>query len=262
MDKDKDKNESKSTKPFARPYLETSYKSVNEDEPPIANFLIEYGRLLEKLNPRALELGCGPTVHHALAIAPYIKSLDMADYLSDNIEEIKIWKENKPDAFSWNHYTEMVLKEEGKNPTDEEIKERENILREKINNFYSCDITKLPPIVGAGTYPLVLTFYCAEEVGTTTTEWENVMKNICMMVSSDGHLVLSALRDTSRYILGDPNGKHEWLPCAHITEDLLRVCLNKLGFIPESIDIRSVDTPELVNLGIPGILIASAKKYK
>ncbi|MDP3956124.1 MAG: guanitoxin biosynthesis pre-guanitoxin forming N-methyltransferase GntF [bacterium] len=252
----------KNVRLFARRYLETYYVGVNEDEPPIAHFLIEQGKLLSPSRLRALEIGCGPTVHHALSIAPYVKSLDLADYLPDNLAEIQNWKENKPDSFSWHPYTAMILQEEKKATSPELIDERENILRKKIRNLYHCDVTKSPPLPEVNPYPVVLSFYCAEEVGTTSEEWKKVMKNISVMVSPDGYLFLSALRDTSRYILGDPNGKHEWLPCALITKELLRECLNELGFEPESIDIRSVDTPELVNLGIPGILIAGARKHK
>ncbi len=250
----------KNIKLFARRYLETYYTGVNEDEPPIARFLIEQGRLLSQLNLQAIEIGCGPTLHHALSIAPYIKSLDMADYLPDNLSEIQKWRENKQDAFSWRPYTEMILREEGQLPTAELVRERDDTLRKKIDKLYICDIKRSQPVVEVSSYPIVLTFYCAEEVGTTTTEWEEVMENISRMVSPDGYLFLSALRDTPHYILGDPDGVHEWLPCAFITKELLKECLSRLGFIPESIDIRSVDTPGLVNLGIPGILIAMAKK--
>jgi hypothetical protein len=252
----------KSVNLFARRYLETYYTTVNEDEPPIASFLVEQARLLSSLHLRALEIGCGPTVHHALSIAPYIEFLDMADYLPDNLTEIQKWKENKPDAFSWSIYTKMILQKEGETSTSKQVEERENVLRKKIRNLYSCDVTKSPPLSEVGSYPLVVSFYCAEEVGTTSAEWEKVMGNISMMVSPGGYLFLSALRDTSRYILGDPDGKHEWLPCAFITEELLKQCLNKLGFVSESIDVRSVNTPELVNLGIPGILMAKAQKMK
>lgn len=256
------KHDFKSIKLFARRYLDTYYVGVNEDEPPIARFLIERGRLLSSLNLQALEIGCGPTVHHALAIAPYIKSLDMADYLPDNLAEIRKWQENKPDAFAWSPYTRMILQEEGENPTTSLITERENILREKIHNLYTCDVTQSPPLTGISAYPLVISFYCAEEVGTTITKWKEVMKNISMMVSPNGYLFLSSLRDTSRYILGDPDGKHEWLPCAPITKELLTNCLNESGFMPESIEILSIETPALVNLGIPGILIAAARNPK
>lgn len=244
---------------FARRYLETYYLNVNEDEPPIASFLLEKCKTLPQ-GLCALEIGCGPTVHHALPIAPYVSSIDMADYLTDNLAEIKKWKEASSEAFSWHHYTRMVLEGEGIVVTDEIINVRENLLREKMRHFYNCDVTKAPPLNVEILYPLVLTFYCAEEVGTTGESWETMMSNISMMVAPGGHLFLSALRDTSKYILGDPSGEHEWLPCAQVTEASLQQCLEKLGYLSETIDIRSIDTPGLVNMGIPGILTAAAKK--
>ncbi len=245
---------------FPRRYLDTYYRNVNDDEVHISNFLIEKGRALATRHLNAIEIGCGPTVHHALSMAPYVASIDMADYLPDNLAEIQKWQEHRPDAFSWHHYTKMVLEQEGEAPTTTRIRDRENILREKIQGFYTCDITKSLPLDKVGPYPIVMSFYCAEEVGTSHAKWEEVMNNISTMVAAEGHFLLSALRETSSYILGDPQGAHEWLPCAPITAELLQKCLNGLGFIPESIDIRSVDTPSLSDLGIPGILMAAAKK--
>jgi hypothetical protein len=243
---------------FARRYLETYYIGVNEDETPIARFLIEKFRKLPQ-KKEALEIGCGPTIHHALAVAPYLAAIDMADYLPDNLTEIQKWQSQQSDAFSWRPYTEMILQEEGIPLTENSITDRENLLRKAIRNLRTCDVTKSPPL-DAAPYPIVLTFYCAEEVGTTPGAWEEVMRNISALVAPGGHLFLSALRGASRYILGDPAGAHEWLPCASVTEELLQQCLKRLGYKPSTIDIRSIDTPSLADLGIPGILVAAAEK--
>lgn len=245
---------------FARRYLDTYYPTVNEDEPPIARFLLEKGREVASLHLAALEVGCGPTVHHALAIAPYLDSIDMADYLPDNLGEIRSWTDRRQDSFSWRPYTEMILREEGCVPSDAEVEHREHLLRSKIRDLYPCDVTQSPPLAGVEPYPLVLSFYCAEEVGTTQPAWEGVMRNIAMMNAPDGFLLLSALRGTSRYLLGDPEGAHEWLPCASITQGFLENCLQTIGYEPASIDIRSINTPSLIDLGIPGILIVYARK--
>ncbi len=253
----------KNIRSFARPYLDTYYVGFGEDEPVIARFLTEKGRALNLRNFKALEIGCGPTVHRALSIAPYIKSLDMADYLPENLEEVRNWQKNKQDAFSWNHYTKMIIEVEGKTATKKLIKERENILRKKIRNFYHCDVTNSPPLAEKEPYPVVLSFYCAEEVGITTAGWERAMKNISMMVAPGGYLFLATLRDAIRYILGDLRGEHEWLPCARVTKDILRSCLIKIGFVPESIEIISADTPaQTDDTGIVGVLIVTAQKSK
>lgn len=245
---------------FARRYLDTYYTTVNEDEVFITRFLLEKFQQFAFQQLPVLEIGCGPTVHHALTIAPYVGEIDMADYLIENLEEIRMWKEGHPEAFPWTSYVEMNLKEQGKNKSNEEVTNYEIILRKKIRNLYCCDVKQSPPLSKRTEYPVVMTFYCAEEVGTTTEEWKKIMMNISMMVAKDGYLFLSALRGTNQYILGDPDGLHEWLPCAPVTEKLMQNFLRELGYISSSIDIRSIDTPNLSNLGIPGILIASAQK--
>jgi hypothetical protein len=245
---------------FARRYLDTYYIEVNEDEPPISKFLSKQGKILKEQNLDALEIGCGPTVHHALSIAPYVKSLDLSEYLPENLEEIKKWKEKRSDAFSWSHYTKMALEQDGMEVTEENIKQREELLRSKIDGLYFCDVTKVPPVDNGKKYPLVLTFYCAEEIFTTHDKWETVIENMSTMISDGGYFIISSLRDTDQFMLGDPEGEYEWLPCCKVTEESLRDGLIKAGFLPESIEIESFNTPGLVNWGIPGILIAKAQK--
>jgi hypothetical protein len=184
----------------------------------------------------------------------------MADYLPDNLAEITKWRERAPDAFSWRPYTEMALREEGTAMSEDVIAAREDALRHALGTLRHCDVRITPPVSGAGQFPVVLTFYCAEEVGTTVEAWKRVMASMASMVAPGGLLLLSALRDADRYMLGDPNGAHEWLPSAPVTATLLSICLAELGFLPESMDIRSADTPSLVPFGIPGILVAAARK--
>lgn len=250
----------KSVQSFARRYLETFYREVNIDEKHIAEFLIKQGKKIGPNKPISLELGCGPTVHHAIALAPYIESLDISDYLEDNINEVKKWVDNSKDAFSWNHYTEEILNAEGLTVNYSDIMARENVLREKVESFYLCDITKMPPITNNKKYDLVISFYCTEEVASSNAEWEKIMANISSMVAPGGILILSAIRDTDRYILGDPKGIHEWLPCTLVTEKSMRNSLNDLGYNMEETEILSIDTPEIVELGMPGILLVFAKK--
>ena len=38
---------------------------------------------------RGIEVGCGPTVHHALAVVPHVAELHLADYLESNLEEVR-----------------------------------------------------------------------------------------------------------------------------------------------------------------------------
>ncbi len=77
---------------FSRRYLDTYYRDVTEDENLVAQLLAEHCLQLARRDSCALEIGCGPTIHHALTLAPYVSSIDLADYLPENIEEIRSGK--------------------------------------------------------------------------------------------------------------------------------------------------------------------------
>lgn len=39
----------------------------------------------------AIDIGCGPTVHHAFPLAPFIREIHLADYLPANLAEVRLW---------------------------------------------------------------------------------------------------------------------------------------------------------------------------
>jgi len=50
---------------------------------------------------RALDYGCGPTLHNAIAVAPYVGALDMADWSADNLACVRRWVRREPGAGRW-----------------------------------------------------------------------------------------------------------------------------------------------------------------
>ena len=174
---------------FSKRYLQTYYKNIDPDELEIAKFLVEEYKKI-KGKPKMLEIGCGPTVHHILPAAPYVSQIHMADYLPQNLNEIKLWKYKPEKAHTWNHFTKKILELEGHNPTIVDVANREDSLRNIIKKFSLCNVLKDPPVSAKEKYPVVGFFYCAEEVTTSITEWRVVMRRVSDLISKGGQLLL------------------------------------------------------------------------
>ena len=196
--------EFRSGRSFARGYLQTYYEQEpTNDERVVLSFLVRH---LPRIQGAAsfLEVGCGPTLHHVLPVAPYVGELVLSDYLDENLEEVEAWRQNLPSAHSWSLFTKHILELEGKGVDIRDIAERESETRRKITGLVHCDLRRRPVIAGARQFPVVGAFYCTEEVGVTLSSWEEVMTNLADLVAPDGWLFLACLRGTESYLVEHP----------------------------------------------------------
>src|SRR3989344_6501046 len=58
---------------------------------------------------KVLELGGGPTLYQLMNIAEEVKSIDFTDYVQDNLQEVRKWKNKVGDAFGWNEFLKAAL---------------------------------------------------------------------------------------------------------------------------------------------------------
>ncbi len=99
----------------SREYLQQYYSTatIAIDERANIEFarrkLAEAGRSFDS----AIEVGCGPTLHHAMLLAPHVASLDLADYVCDNLTEISKSLDDAPGAHDWSVYLQGMLEPGG-----------------------------------------------------------------------------------------------------------------------------------------------------
>ncbi|RYX81924.1 hypothetical protein EON83_22035 [bacterium] len=236
-------------------YLTEYYGEVQPDEHFAVEFLVETVARLKPVSV-ALEFGCGPTIHHALALANLVGELHMADYLESNRAEVEKWRRKDEGAFNWDHFGVETLQLEGNaHPTQEQVAEREELLREKITQVVPCDAFSSEPL-GEGNnriYPLVASHYCAEACTTDQEEWRACMRNISSLVETGGTLIISVCGAASAYAVGD-----RYFPCAGVDEKDVLACLLEIGFT--DIDLRVRQVPSQSEQGFSSVVFASAVK--
>ncbi len=248
---------------FASRYLETYYQKIDSDELGIAKFLV---REYSKINGAAsmLEIGCGPTIHHILPAAPYVEHIDMADYLIDNLDQIKLWSKQTDNnqGHNWKSFTKHILELEGIRPSMSDILSRERLLKTKIRNVTDCNVLDENPLGRAMLYPAVGFFYCAEEVTTSKNIWKEIMANVANLVTPGGYFFIAALKETDHYIIFSDNGREEKLPTAFLRVEDFSNLLPQLGFDLNNTIIETCETPDQIEHGINGVILISAQKQK
>jgi SAM-dependent methyltransferase len=246
---------------FAHRYLKTYYNNIDPDEVEIARFLVQEYKKIE--TPcKMLDIGCGPTVHHLLPAVPYVLNIDVADYLDENLAQIKLWIDKHQHAHRWDHFTKKILAFEGIHTSAKNIQMRESELIQKIHTLRHCDVLQTEPVIENEKYPVVGFFYCAEEIATNKDVWRKVMKNVCNLVTPSGRLYLSALRATNFYTIIRKDGTHEKLPTAYILENDMFQILSELDFDMKNTIIKTIQTPSQEHQGINGVILVSAKKLE
>jgi len=244
---------------FALPYLATYYSQPpTVDEIVLSKFLIAQAARL-KGRSRLLEIGCGPTLHHALPLAPHVAEIHMSDYLEENLEQVRLWCRAPGQAHDWSAYTSLTLIHEGVEPTKQLIQERESLARQRITRIARCDLLQDPSPELREAYDVVSCFYCAEEVGISQLEWKRVMKRVTDHLAPAGTLLMSALAGMDSYHVRDSSGRDTLYPCAFVTRDGLAQVLAELGFSSEAIAIQACEI-EHPDVGLAGTLMVAATK--
>ncbi len=236
-------------------YLAQYYATagVAEDEIGILQFVLNF--LLEKKQTfsEMVEVGCGPTIHHAIPFAPYVDQLYLADYLESNLQEVRNWIRGT--GHNWIPYVSGMLAVEGNN-SQAAIVERTRMFRSKIAGLLPCNVLSAQPLGESRMFPLVTSFYCLECVQQEKAVWEQAMANVSSLVAPDGYLLLSALRNADKYLVC---GKD--FPATKINESDMWETLVACGFAPATINME-VRPSGWDKEGFDSIIVASAQKKR
>jgi hypothetical protein len=214
-----------------------------------ANWLRGPGRLHEN----AIDFGCGPTLHYAFVVAPWVKYVDMADYMDANLEQIRIWVDEQPGCHDWDPVLRGVL--ECDRDGAQRMIDRKRLFRQRVRRLIACDLRLDRPVPGGDpSYDLVTTFFCSECVAGTMSEWREMFGRIIGLVAPGGDLFVSCLRSASRYrIMG------QWFDCLSVTERDIEDELIRHGFSPDSIQSVVADAPDWIEAGFEQIVVVGAK---
>jgi hypothetical protein len=242
----------------AQDYFKTYYSEVVlPDEQVVLAYQIDALKRLDHPFGRALEYGCGPTLHRAIAAARYGFRIDMADWLPDNLAQVRDWVDSSSANADWNRFTQYILGCEGETADARSIERREEQTRKVIRNLRVSDARWQHPL-GAGAegfYDLLVSGFCLDAVSSDKEVWHRCMSNVLSTLHEGGLLILHSLYRCQAYKVGE-----RMFPGADLSEDDLVDSLVANGFARPCIDVHVIPCPDNAEYGYAGILVASAKK--
>lgn len=249
----------------ARDYFETYYSEVVlPDEQCVLDYQLQALASEPSKFGRALEYGCGPTLHRAIAAAGYVFRIDMADWLPDNLLAIRRWLRAGAGNTDWSRFTRFILAREGRGDCGaggavecRRVERREALTRKAVRHLYLSDARQRYPLgaAGVGFYDLVVSGFCLDAVSRDKHVWRGCMGNVLATLRGGGLVVLHALHRCKAYRVAN-----RLFPGANLSTDDLFESLLANGFVRSSIDIQFARCPENAAYGYSGILMASGRK--
>lgn len=232
----------------SREYLRQYYATpeVADDETANIAFARRQFANADRAFPRAIEVGCGPTLHHAMLLAPYIGRLDLADYVPDNLAEIRKSLDGAPDAHDWSVYLQGMIE-----PGGASAEELWALVKARVGELRQMDI-RSPQ---AGAYDLVASYYTAECVAGTQDEWRQCLATLAGLVAPGGVLLLGVVRHCRAY-----NVCGQVFPATYVDERDFATVLPTLGFDADTLVIEVAPVAEWIDQGFDSICCVWAIK--
>ena len=243
-------------------YLKTYYHKIDSENHGLLEFFVKVFEDIKK-NSVMLEFGGGPTIYQLISAAPKVRAIHFADYLENNLNEVKLWKDKSPLAFNWNKFFKRaLLLEKNKRITMKQIISRENLVRRKITKFLYCDAFKKDPIDKKyrNYYDVLNINFVTESITDKKEVWGTLIENTCSMLKKGGILIMTAIKGAKYYHVG-----RKTFPATNIEEEDIVEVLTRLGFEETKFILYSipaeVENEELMGYtGYKGIIFLKAKK--
>ena len=133
----------------ASAYLRSLYSSVDVLCRREKHMLRCYHDALQSLpsstDLKVLDYGSGPVILGAISVAKNASEIVLSDYLDKNRKALQQWLDGDSAAFDWSPHFRFVVRDlEGKG--EQEVVERQNLVRKLVKAVVHCNITQDPPI--------------------------------------------------------------------------------------------------------------------
>ena len=178
-------------------------------------------------NLKVLDYGCGPVIMNVISAATKASEIILAEYSEQNCKTLQQWINGDPTSFDWSTHFKFVVQElEGK--SEEEVRERQDLVRKLVKAVVHCDITQEPPIESGydDVYDVVVCCLMLEASSRDNEQYAANIARVGKLVKSGGSLLLYGVENTSGfYSVGDYKFSN-----LHVTAESTMKAVENAGF--------------------------------
>ena len=206
-------------------YLDEYYTQLGPENRELLNFNhLAYLCIFSELRTaRMLELGGGPTIYQLISAARYPIAIDFSDYLDANLNELRIWLEDRPGQFRWEPFIRYVLEREGTPACGCALEQRAREIRRKVRRLLHCDARRAAPLgEGAAQYDIVSINFVLEAVAHDVVEWDRLLDHVQPLIKPGGYLLMGVVTGAEHYRVGRTFFPTIPLSCDYVVRKLRR----------------------------------------
>lgn len=237
-----------------RAYLDQYYTTLDEEDDFTSRFMVKALASLPR-NLAALEFGGGPVLTSVAALASCASDIHFSDYVQANLDEVRRWLDNAPNAFDWRPHIQIVLELEGGSTAPAAVERRESLMRRRVTRLLHCDVTSSAPLdAETRQYDLVSAMFCTDVAVAAAPEWFQAMRNVSTLVSPGGWLMIGIITGTAIYRMADKAFPHVDLTADDVRQSYLENRYDSASYLVETLSVggRGRD--------YSGLLMAMARK--
>ena len=179
-----------------------------------------------------LDAGGGPSFIPLIISARKTSRYVHADYAQSNRTAVERWWKKDPNGFDWRENIRYILKLEGSSGTDEEVREREELMRRVLSGVVPCDVLSdqvMPPGL-EGPYDVVTCLSCLDCVCTSLQSLRAAIGRLSLLVKRGGYLILQNSTVCENHSISEEEQKR-------LDQGVGEVIHTKAGYCPKAKDI-------------------------
>ncbi|XP_064647397.1 nicotinamide N-methyltransferase-like [Lineus longissimus] len=153
---------------------------------------------------RLLNVGCGPSIYAVISPGSRCSEIVFSDFAPQNVDEVRKWANNDPDAHDWRPYFEHVCQLEGRR---DEWEARQDHIRQATKHVVSCDVHQENPLAPLVFEPfdVIVSSLCLESACLDETSFRSAVKNVVSLLKPGGLFFLDGLQEKTSYEVGNMN---------------------------------------------------------
>lgn len=226
-----------------------------------------------------LDMGGGPTIYQHIPLSLVARKIIHAEPREENRTEIQLFLEGQKEAYDWQGYFRVLLKEYDDNPAfvplkDEFIKNgiqsvedwQEKVSEKMRGGLVSADVfsptleskgdTALADTLaffGANQCEVVTSHFLLESATDNAEEWQRGLDSLTAKVKQGGFFSMMAIRHAKWYRSGN-----DQVPAYPVDEMFLQEELGKRGFV--CITVKVLDGSDATQFGYDGMVLMLVRK--
>lgn len=187
-------------------YINEYYREISSENDFLLRFYHDvFAKLPHGLT--LLEVGGGPTVYQLFSASRRTTNIVFTDYLNLNLDLVQQWLQRTEPIDQWHSFAAFVAQLEAEDDQNQNLSATaiEERTRTAIQHIIECNFLSMQALEALQytQFDVVSSSFCLECVSAIEDEFLNACNQAFTLVRPGGHLLLTTLKNSHQYVVGN-----------------------------------------------------------